>query len=276
MAPAESLPAAPPEEAANGLAVAPEHYDVLGIPIAVTSPDRAAQTLEAWSRDSVGRYVGVRDVASLMTMARDPGLLEVARQASMNLPDGMPLVWVGRHRGLPVKRTCGPDFIAHVFAAPETARLRHYFYGGREGVAQKLREVFLARHPDAMIVGVETPPFTEQDDAELEAVAGRIRVSGADVVWVGMSSPKQDVWMQRMRGRLGQTLIGVGAAFDFHTGTVRRAPGWMQRSGLEWLFRLASEPRRLWRRYLVLAPLFVFHLVTHRPLDMSAGEPDRP
>lgn len=235
-------------------------YDVLGVPVTVTSLDHAAETIETWARDDVGRFVCIRDVASLMTIVDDPTLAPIHSEAAMITPDGMPLVVVGKLRGLPVERTCGPDLIDLVSARSVKTGLRHFFYGGKEGVAETLAGVLQARYPGLIVAGYECPPFRPLTEEEHAAVLERIRASEADVVWVGMSSPKQEVWMQRHYRRLPQTLIGVGAAFDFHAGTVRRAPRWMQKWGLEWLFRLMSEPRRLWYRYLVLAPRFVWRM----------------
>ena len=202
--------------------------------------------------------MGVRDVASVMAMHADPALLAVSRRTAMNVPDGMPLVSIGRRRGLPVERACGPDLMERVLMEGAGTGLKHFFYGGKEGVADLLARRFRARNRGIEIVGTFSPPFrpmTPEEDAEIVRM---IRASGADIVWVGISSPRQDLWMDAHLGRLPVTMIGVGAAFDFHAGTVRRAPGWMQRANLEWLFRLLSEPRRLWRRYLVLAPKFVW------------------
>ncbi|MBB4053775.1 N-acetylglucosaminyldiphosphoundecaprenol N-acetyl-beta-D-mannosaminyltransferase [Devosia subaequoris] len=239
-------------------------YDILGVPVTVTSLDQAAETIETWARDEIGRFVCIRDVASLMTIIEDPALAPIHREAAMITPDGMPLVMVGKLRGLPVERTCGPDLIDHVCARSPASGLRHYFYGGKEGVAETLAGVFQARYPGLIVAGYECPPFRPLTAEEDEAVVARIIASGADVVWVGISSPKQEVWMQGHYRRLPQTLIGVGAAFDFHAGTVRRAPRWMQKSGLEWAFRLLSEPKRLWYRYLVLAPKFVWRVAFQR------------
>lgn len=237
-----------------------ETYKVLGIPIAVTTLDTASATILSWAKDNQGRYVGVRDVASLMVMADDPTLLALSQEADMNVPDGMPLVWIGKSRGLPVQRTCGPDLMELVCCNSPKTGLKHFFYGGKEGVADKLADVFRQRVPGIEIVGTYCPPFRTLSAEEDVQIIRQIKESGADVVWVGVSSPKQDIWMHDHVDALPQTLIGVGAAFDFHTGAVKRAPVWMQRFGLEWLHRLASEPKRLWRRYLVQAPKFVFRL----------------
>ncbi|WBL34202.1 WecB/TagA/CpsF family glycosyltransferase [Sinirhodobacter sp. HNIBRBA609] len=233
-------------------------YDVLGIPISVTTLEAAAQSLRFWANDRKGRYIGVREVPSLMAMRDDPVLTQIARGAAMNLPDGMPLVWIGRSRGLPVTRSCGPDLMEKMLSEAPQDGLRHFLYGGKPGVAERVAEVFRARAPGARIVGAYCPPFRPLTAVEDAEVIRLIRESGADIVWIGLSSPKQDIWMAEHVAALPATLIGVGAAFDFHAGTVRRAPRWMQRAGLEWLHRLISEPRRLWRRYLILAPRFVW------------------
>ena len=233
-------------------------YDVLGIPISATTLASAEAAIVKWAGDDVGRFVCVREVPSLMSSIEDPALVALHQEAAMVTPDGMPLVWIGRRRGLPVERTCGPDLMERLMASSPGSGLRHYFYGGKPGVAEKLRETFTRRYPGLQIVGVESPPFRKTTAEEDEETLRRIRDSGADVVWIGVSSPKQDVWMHANHRRLTQTLIGVGAAFDFHAGAVRRAPPWMQRAGLEWLHRLAQEPGRLWRRYLIQAPKFVW------------------
>lgn len=235
-------------------------FDVLGVPISVTTLAHAAATIEGWAGDDTGRFVCVRDVASLMAIIETPELAALHQDAAMITPDGMPLVILGRLYGLPVQRTCGPDLIDQICSRSPQTGLKHYFYGGKEGVAEALAQAFAARYPGIVVAGFECPPFRQLTPEEDQAMVERIVKSQADVVWVGMSSPKQDVWMREHYRRLPQTLIGVGAAFDFHTGAVRRAPRWMQRFCLEWLFRLASEPKRLWRRYLILAPKFVWRV----------------
>tara|TARA_R100001198_G_scaffold96992_1_gene90638 strand:+ start:13075 stop:13872 length:798 start_codon:yes stop_codon:yes gene_type:complete len=236
-------------------------FDVLGVPVSVVTMAGAAERIERWAGDRTGRFVCVRDVASLMAIAEDPAIAHLHRRAAMIVPDGMPLVWIGRKRGLSVERVCGPDLFEEMMRRSADTGLRHYFYGGKPGVAARLVARVRERFPDARIAGSSTPPFRTLGEAEREETLAEIAASGADVVWVGMSSPKQDVWMWQNAHRLPQTLIGVGAAFDFHTGEITRAPRWMQTSGLEWLFRLLSEPRRLWRRYLVIAPRFLWRVM---------------
>lgn len=240
------------------------HFDVLGVPIAATDLDEAAKLIIGWKDDPRGRAVGVRDVASLMAMRSDPALKQIANRTVMNLPDGMPLVWIGKRRGFEIARTAGADLMEKLIREGRKTGLKHYFYGGKEGVAEQLAETFRNRMPGVEIVGTYCPPFGQPDEAEESLIIEQIGRSGADVVWVGLSSPKQDVWMDNHLASLSVTMIGVGAAFDFHTGRVRRAPKWMQESGLEWLHRLASEPRRLWHRYLLLAPKFILLMLLQR------------
>ena len=232
-------------------------FEVLGVPVSKLDLEQAAERIEEWSNDCIGRFVCIRDVASLMAIVKDKDAAALHEDAAMITPDGMPLVAIGKLKGHRVSRVCGPDLIEVMMARSAVRGTKHYFYGGKEGVAAKMAQRFRGRYPSAQIVGFESPPFEEMSEAERRETLDRLRASGADVVWVGMSSPKQDLWMWKNHKALPQTLIGVGAAFDFHSGEVARAPRWMQRSGLEWAHRLRQEPRRLWRRYLLQAPRFV-------------------
>lgn len=241
-----------------------ERYSVLGIPIAVTSLNGTATLINKWAEDKVGRFIGVRDVASLMVMQADESLVELSNAAAMNIPDGMPLVWIGKHRGLNVSRTCGPDLMKLMLTEKKYNNLCHYFYGGKEGVIEDLIQNMIILNPELKVAGSYCPPFRKLSDSENAEVIDSINKSRADIVWVGISSPKQDIWMYDNFKKLNCTLIGVGAAFDFHSGAVKRAPKWMQYSGLEWAYRLASEPKRLWRRYIILAPKFIIKVCMTR------------
>jgi len=232
-------------------------YRVIGVPISVVTPQIAVEKIEAWAGDAHGRFVCIRDVASMMAIVDDPVLRSLHEDAAMVTPDGTPIAWIGHLRGLPVKRTCGPDLMDDVMRRSPESGLQHFLYGGKPGVADQLADVFRKRYPGVQIAGTICPPFGTVSPDEENEMLETIRSSGADVVWVGLSSPKQDAWMWRHYQKLPQTLIGVGAAFDFHTGAVQRAPMWMRKRGLEWAHRFMQEPRRLWRRYLVLAPSFV-------------------
>lgn len=239
----------------------PERFDVLDVPVSNVTMDSATALLEQWAADDQGRFVCVRDVASLVAITEDPQIRDLHAEAAVIVPDGMPLVYLGKRRGLGVERVCGPDLFEEMIRRSAENGLRHFFFGGKDGVAEKLAEMMSARFPGALIVGCATPPFREMTSEELAAIHLQIENSGADIVWVGLSSPKQDVWMWRNYRALSQTLIGVGAAFDFHSGEVKRAPKWMQRSGLEWAYRIAQEPRRLLRRYVVNGSKFAWRLL---------------
>jgi N-acetylglucosaminyldiphosphoundecaprenol N-acetyl-beta-D-mannosaminyltransferase len=195
--------------------------------------------------------------------------------AEVVAPDGMPLVWVGRLQGQHVERVCGPDFMLALVDRGRAIGYRHYLYGGAPGVAEELATRMKERFPGADFVGMDVPPFralTADEDAAAVAAINRAR---PDCVWIGLGSPKQDLWVADHRDRLdAAAVLAVGAAFDFHAGTKRRAPLWMQRSGTEWLFRLVTEPRRLWRRYTVVNLQFLV-LVVRQALkrDMPGGAP---
>lgn len=248
-------------EAAPLSSDSPDTYTVLGVPISITSLDDASARIHRWARDDKGRFVFIREVAGLMATVDNPELMELHKRASMVTPDGMPLVWLGKLKGKPVSRTCGPDLMNRVLSDSEASGLKHYFYGGKPGVAETLRDSFVKRFPKLQVVGLGCPPFRPLTGPELSEVAAEMNASGADVVWIGISSPKQEFLMRDLQPLVRCTMLGVGAAFDFHSGAVSRAPTWMQKSGLEWLYRLCSEPKRLWRRYLVQGPQFVFRLM---------------
>lgn len=246
----------------------PPTFDAMGTPIAATSIAEVTGLVREWANDRTGRFIGVRDVASTVAIHNDPALHDIGTKAALNLPDGMPIVWLGRLRGHQVKRTCGPDLMDHLLRSSGDGALSHFFLGGKEGVVEKLADRYRSMVPGLRIAGCHAPPFRPMTSSENSSVLDKIKASGADIVWLGISSPKQDVWMRDNVDQLTQTLIGVGAAFDFLSGEVRRAPYWMQKSGLEWLFRLLTEPRRLWRRIANCpgdrSPAAKFEIILHR------------
>jgi N-acetylglucosaminyldiphosphoundecaprenol N-acetyl-beta-D-mannosaminyltransferase len=210
-----------------------------------------------------------------VVLARDDARhMQALRTADMVVPDGMPLVWIARLRGRShMRRVCGPDLLRAVCARSVGAGWRHYFFGGAPGVADQLAQRLAERHPGLQVAGTDAPPFRPPTPQELDRALERMRAARPDIVWIGLGCPRQEQWMLENRARLpGTVLIGVGAAFDFETGRVRRAPPWMQKHGLEWLHRLVSEPRRLWRRYLILGPRFaVGSLVEAAGMALRAG-----
>ena len=237
-----------------------ERFNVLGVGIGRVNMALAVAAIRDWVASRARVYVCVCPVHSVMECRRSEEVRRVFNAAGMVTPDGMPLVWAARLQGQAgVERVYGPDLLLAQLADSVAAGHRHYFYGGREGVAERLAAAMSARFPGLEVVGRETPPFGPLDEICTPDAAARINAERPDIVWVGMSSPRQDLWMARMRGLLdAPVLVAIGAAFDFHTGSVRQAPRWMQRSGLEWLFRLLVEPRRLWRRYVYDNPRFLW------------------
>jgi N-acetylglucosaminyldiphosphoundecaprenol N-acetyl-beta-D-mannosaminyltransferase len=249
--------------AAVGAAPTPARVDILGVGVSATTMAATLELIEGWIARREPRYVCVSGMHGVMESQRDARLREVHNSADLVTTDGMSLVWVCKLKGCPaVERVYGPDLMLALCQRSPSRGYRHFFYGAAPGVLSALSERLSARFPGLHIAGSYAPPFRPLTPEEDEDVVRRILEARPDVVWVGLSTPKQEHWMADHVERLGgPVLIGVGAAFDFHAGTKRQAPRWMQRNGLEWLFRLSSEPRRLARRYLVNIPLFGLYLV---------------
>jgi N-acetylglucosaminyldiphosphoundecaprenol N-acetyl-beta-D-mannosaminyltransferase len=211
----------------------------------------AVSIIDGWIRQRAREYVTVTPAHAVMEAYRDTELRHIFNRAGLTTPDGMAIVWLLRLRGhKKVRRVYGPDLLLEVSRTGVPLGYRHLLYGGTEGVAARLSACLTARFPGIRIVGTHTPPFRALAAEEDQAIVDALNASRADIVWVGLSTPKQERWMAEHRHQLeAPVLVGVGAAFDFLSGAKPQAPRWMQRSGLEWLFRLASEPRRLWPRY---------------------------
>ncbi len=241
--------------------------DVLGVHVSAVSRRQAVAEVARWIEDGERHYVCVTGVHGVMESQRDPALRDIHNASGLTTPDGMPLVWCAKKAGVAtVTRVYGPDLLIDVLEAGIDHGWRHFFYGGAEGVPELLADRLRERIPELQVAGCFSPPFRALTAAESEEVAAMINATKADVVWVGLSTPKQERWMAEHRDRLeAAALVGVGAAFDFHTGRVRQAPAVLQRNGLEWAFRLAVEPRRLWRRYLRNNPAFVVRIARRRP-----------
>ena len=236
--------------------------NILGVAVSAINPKMAIEIIENWVDNQEHHYVCVRDVHGIMASQKDEQLRRIHNQAGLVTPDGMPLVWVSRMKGFSfVKRVYGPDLMLALCARSLDTGHRHFFYGGAPGVPEQLATTLKERFPGIHIAGTYSPPFRPLSDEEKESIIQRIDESNADIVWVGLGTPKQDKWIAEFIHHLqAPVLIGVGAAFDFITERKPQAPRWMQRMGLEWLFRLLSEPGRLWRRYLINNPLFILHI----------------
>ena len=252
----------PPTELRLAGATDRDRVNILGVGISPLTRAQALETIEGWIAQGERQYVCVSGIHGVMESQRDEQLRAIHNAAGMVTPDGMPLVWLSRMRGFKfVERVYGPDLLLDCCQRSVTAGYRHFFYGGGTGVPERLMERLQSRFPGLQIAGGYSPPFRTLSAEEDAEVVRRINAARPDVVWVGLSTPKQERWMSEHRDRLtAPVFVGVGAAFDFHAGLKRQAPRWMQRSGLEWLFRLWTEPRRLWRRYLRNNPLFVWHI----------------
>jgi N-acetylglucosaminyldiphosphoundecaprenol N-acetyl-beta-D-mannosaminyltransferase len=245
---------------------APCKQPVIGVGISITSYDEVVGCCRRWidnrrAHDGMlsARYICVTSVHGIITARDDSGVREILNSADIATPDGMPLVWALRSFGVKnQQRVYGPTLMLRLCESAVENRHRIFLYGGLEETLGKLRARLQARFPDLRIVGSYSPPFRPLTEEEDRMVQRQITDSGAEIVFVGISTPKQERWMYEHREKFpGLVMIGVGAAFDFHAGRVRQAPVWMQRNGLEWLFRLVAEPKRLWQRYLLVTPRFL-------------------
>jgi N-acetylglucosaminyldiphosphoundecaprenol N-acetyl-beta-D-mannosaminyltransferase len=237
--------------------------NVLGVGLSVLNLQTALAAIAEAVRARRKGYICVTGVHGVMEAQDDGAFKEILNHAFLCTPDGMPMVWAGKLNGhREMNRVYGPDLMLDVCAWSETSGAKHFFYGGADGVADLLVRKLKERFPKLPVAGTFTPPFRALNPGELKALQAQIAAAQPDILWVGLSTPKQEKFMAEFLPQLDATLmIGVGAAFDFHSGRVKQAPRWMQRSGLEWFYRLCSEPRRLARRYLRNNPLFVLRTV---------------
>ncbi|MCZ4304589.1 WecB/TagA/CpsF family glycosyltransferase [Zoogloeaceae bacterium G21618-S1] len=243
---------------------------VLSAPIDVLSWGDAIGRIQHWGDAHESRYVCITNVHSVVTAGQDAVFGRVVREADMATPDGAPVAWMLRKLGFAGQdRINGPDLMLKYCEAAAQRGEAIYLFGGAPETLEKLQAVLRTRFPGLVIAGAHSPPFRALTDEEDADIVSDINASGAGTVWVSLGCPKQEKWMAAHRGRINAVMIGVGAAFDYHAGTIQRAPLWMQRNGLEWLHRLASEPGRLWKRYLVTNTLFVLGAI--RQLVFSRG-----
>ncbi|AWN54351.1 WecB/TagA/CpsF family glycosyltransferase [Methylobacterium sp. 17Sr1-1] len=237
-------------------------FTIGGVPVSATDMAGLAEAVRrrlAEGPAQPGTFVVFRDAHGVVRAQKDAALRAAHHDALLVVADGRPLSWIGRWRGLdPVRQVPGIEAVEALCRAGADQGWRHYFLGGDKGVADLLATTMRARVPGLQVAGVETPPFRPLDAAETEAMRARIRASGAQIVWVGLGTPKQELFMAAHAPHLPGTIaMGVGAAFDVATGRIPRAPRRLQVAGLEWAYRLAREPRRLWRRYLDTIPRFL-------------------
>jgi len=238
------------------------HVEILGIRIYnrdIPSITREIGRVCTDGSPPENRCISATGAHGMITARKDEEFKEILNGFYANLPDGMPGVWVGKLKGeKEMKRCYGPDFFAETMRATASGGIRHFLCGGTEGVAEELKASCLEKFGNANICGTYCPPFKEADEYDYEEIARLINESGADIVWVGISTPKQEKFARNLsRYTKVHFLATVGAAFDFHTDRLKQAPSWMQEAGLEWLFRLLTEPRRLYKRYFEIVPKFL-------------------
>jgi N-acetylglucosaminyldiphosphoundecaprenol N-acetyl-beta-D-mannosaminyltransferase len=240
-----------------------ERVNVLGVGISILNLQTALAAIGDAVHTRRKGYICVTGVHGVMEAQADAAFRRILNQAFLCTPDGMPMVWMGRlHGHRDMSRVYGPDLMLEVCAWSETSGCRHFFFGGAPGVAEQLRDRLKARFPKLAVSGCYTPPFRPLNAEEEKQLQEMVRVAQPDILWVGLSTPKQERFMAEYLPRMDVTLmVGVGAAFDFHSGRVKQAPRWMQRSGLEWCFRLCQEPGRLARRYLRNNPRFALKVL---------------
>jgi N-acetylglucosaminyldiphosphoundecaprenol N-acetyl-beta-D-mannosaminyltransferase len=240
-----------------------KRINVLGVGISVLNLRTALAAIAEAVRARHQGYICVTGVHGVTEAQDDAAFKKILNGAFLCTPDGMPMVWAGRLNGeREMSRVYGPDLMLEVCAWSETSGAKHFFYGGADGVAELLAQKLKVKFPKLQVVGTFTPPFRALNETEVKNLQAQVAAARPDIFWVGLSTPKQEQFMAEFLPKLDATLmIGVGAAFDFHSGRVRQAPRWMQRSGLEWLYRLGSEPRRLAKRYFRNNPRFVWNFL---------------
>jgi N-acetylglucosaminyldiphosphoundecaprenol N-acetyl-beta-D-mannosaminyltransferase len=240
--------------------------NILGIPIYDDKLEKAVSIVVQLSllkdiKNKVPKCISATGAHGLVYARRHQEFAEILQSFYMNLPDGMPAVWVGRLKGAKkIERCYGPNIFEKVLNELKGTNIKHYFCGGKEGVAEELKKVCEGKYDNHNVVGTFSPPFREMTDKELVDLSNKINNVKTDVVWIGLSTPRQEIFAYRLSKYTNVHLLcTVGAAFDFHTGRVKQAPEWIQKMGMEWFFRLLVEPRRLWKRYLEIVPFFILY-----------------
>lgn len=251
---------------------APTHRHIIGMRVDVTSYDDVVWRVAAWAKSGESRSVCIANTHSAVESGDSEAFRHAVNTADLVTPDGMPLVWSLRRMGAPgASRVYGPDLMLHVCAAAEREGIPVGLYGGRPERMGALIAELEHRFPKLPIVYQHSPPFRPLTEKEKGEVIDGVSASGARILFVGLGCPKQEIWMADHRGKIPAVMLGVGAAFDFHAGHVLQAPAFVQAAGLEWAFRLAMEPRRLWRRYTRVVPTFSWRLARQLTLRTEAG-----
>ena len=241
----------------------PPRCNVLGVGVHAVNIPIALQAVVDTIRTGQKGYVCVTGVHGIMEAQKSTEMRDILNSAFLNVPDGMPVVWVGRSQGFcEMRRVYGPEFMLAVCERSVREEWRHFLYGGRPGVAEKLQAALQQKFPGIVIAGTYTPPFRPLNPTEEADLQEQVRKAMPDCFWVGLSTPKQELFMSKALSKLdAKVMFGVGAAFDVWTGNIQDAPAWMKGAGLQWFHRLIQEPRRLWRRYAVIVPSFLSRIL---------------
>lgn len=240
-----------------------ETYDILGVQVAVTDMNKILSFLAGHLDELKGDYICVSNVHTTVMAYEDEHYRKIQNDAAIVLPDGKPLSVLERKRGgfHDAEKVSGPDLMPEIFKLSEKMGYRHFFYGSTEKTLGLLKNNLEKKYPNLRIAGMYAPPFRQLTNEEDEEIIQKINESDADFLWIGLGAPKQEIWMAGHKNKVHAVMIGVGAGFDFHAGVVKRAPVWMQRCGLEWLYRLFQDPKRLWKRYVVTNSKFVWYMI---------------
>lgn len=238
------------------------------VPINVVDWNQIHSIIDDWATQKTGRYICICNAHSIATARQDGLFREALLNADLTTPDGAPIAWMMRRLGQKQQvRISGPDLMWKYCSRLEKINGSIYLYGSSISTLEKIKTKIKETFPNLIIAGSYSPPFRDLSEEEDTEVVKNINASGANIVWVSLGCPKQEKWMAAHKSRVNSVMIGVGAAFDFHAGTIKRAPLWMQKNGLEWLHRLCSEPRRLWKRYFFTNSIFI--LLAFRQLIYS-------
>ena len=240
-------------------------YDILGVNVAVTDMDKICSFLTDNLEKLRGDYICVSNVHTIVMAHENDSYKKIQNEAAVVLPDGKPLSVLERKQGgfLEAKKVSGPDLMPEIFKLSEKAGYRHFFYGSTEKTLNLLKHNLMKEYPNLEIAGVYAPPFRQLTKEEDKDIIQKINEAAPDFLWVGLGAPKQEIWMASHKNKVSAVMIGVGAGFDFYAGTVRRAPVWMQRCGLEWFYRLLQDPKRLWKRYVVTNSKFMWYMLRY-------------
>jgi len=260
--------------AESAVSPAARSVKILGTNMSVVNMEEALARTESLIEQRGKGYLCVTGVHGIMEAQANPEFQQILNSSFLTVPDGMPTVWIGRLYGYgSMSRVYGPDFMLELCERSQKKGYRHFLYGGSQGVAEELGQTLVARFPLLQVVGTYTPPFRPLTTEESADLRGQVAAAKPDIIWIGLSTPKQERFMHATLALLDtHVMAGVGAAFDIHTGRIQDAPAWMKQSGLQWLHRLMQEPRRLGRRYLINNPLFMVKVSWQLIRDACTGQ----